>query len=103
MLPPPPRHCPHGTIVVRPPSAALGWLTCMRAVREPGARWLKKFSGCVWAGSLYVVGPASSKRTRRFASAAARRLAMTHAAVPPVHSQTFTRLAEGRQVGRVGG
>jgi hypothetical protein len=53
-------------------------------VRESGAKFLKKFKGTVCAGLLYVEGPASSKRTRRLASASARRLATTHAAVPPV-------------------
>jgi hypothetical protein len=52
MLPPPPRHCPHGTVVVRPPSAAHGWETCARTVRDPGARWLGKFNGTVCAGLL---------------------------------------------------
>jgi hypothetical protein len=46
--------------------------------------WLENFNGTVCAGLLNVVGPASSKRTQRFASAAARRPAMTHAAVPHV-------------------
>ena len=38
ILPPPPRHCPHGTSAERSPSAALGRPACTRTVREPGAR-----------------------------------------------------------------
>ena len=83
-LPPPPRHCPHGTIAERFPSAALGRLTCARTVREPGARCVKKRAGCLCAGSLYVGGPASSTRMRKSGSAAARRPATTQPAAPPM-------------------
>ena len=101
-LPPPPKHCPICTAVVRSPSAALGLETYSRMVREPGARWFGKLMGRVCARSLYVVGPASSKRIRRFLSAAARRPAMTQAAVPPVHNRTSKQLAEGRRAGNIG-
>ena len=83
-LPPPPRHCPHGTIAERPPRAALGRLVCTRVVREPGARWVGKRVGCVCAGSLYVVGPASRTRMRRLGFTAARRPATMQPAAPPV-------------------
>ena len=54
MLPPPPRHCPLGTITVRPPSAALGRLVYKRAVRDQaqgvssnsGARCGRDY--CLW-------------------------------------------------------
>jgi hypothetical protein len=46
-LPPPPRHCPHGTVGERPPSAALGRALCTRTVRDPGARCEKTRPGCV--------------------------------------------------------
>jgi hypothetical protein len=82
-LPPPPRHCPVCTIVERPPSAGLGRLSCVRTVREPGKRCERHCIGCMCAGSLKVVGPASSMSIRRFLSAIERRLAMTHPAVPP--------------------
>jgi hypothetical protein len=82
-LPPPPKHCPQGTTAERPPSAGLGRLMCTRTVREPGARCERKRAGRKWAGSLYVGGPASSMRMRRFGSAAARRPARTQPAAPP--------------------
>ena len=82
-LPPPPRHCPHGTSTERSPSAALGRLACTRTVREPGAMCDKKRAGCLCAGLLCVGGPASSTRMRKSGSAAARRPATMQPAAPP--------------------
>ena len=65
-------------------------------VREPGAKLLMKFKGTVCAGLLYVEGPASSKRTRRLASASVRRLATTHAAVPPVKVDAVSGRKHGK-------
>ena len=101
---PPPKDCPIDTVVVRPPSAALGQETYARTVCKPGARLFKKRTGSVCAGLLYVVGPTSSKRIRRFASAAARRPATTHAAVPPVTfgrpCRCSSRMKAGGKIGR---
>jgi hypothetical protein len=97
-LPPPPRHCPTCTAVKRPPSAALGRLTCMRTVRAPGAMCDSRSAGCLCAGSLCVVGPASSTRMRRSGSAVARRLAMMQPAVPPT-GRTFCQKRRGKEEG----
>jgi len=86
ILPPPPRHCPHGTSTERPPSAGLGLVVYTRIVREPGVRCDKKRPGWMCAGLLYVEGPTSSMRMRRSGSAAARRAAMTQPVVPPTRS-----------------
>ena len=95
-LPPPPRHCPVWTIVVRPPSAALGRLSCPRTVCEPGIMCDRKSAGCMCAGSLCVVGPASSTRMRRSVSAVARRPATTQPAVPPsTHASSLSGAIEG--------
>ena len=96
----PPKHCPICTVIVRSPSAALGRETYARTVREPGARLFKKRTGPVCAGLLYVVGPASTERIRRIASAVARRPAMTHAAVLPVTFGCPCRCSSRMKAGR---
>ena len=83
---PPPRHCPHGTITERPPSAGLGLVMYTRIVCEPGERCDKKRPGWICAGLSSVEGPASSMRMRRSGSAAARRAATTQPVVPPTGS-----------------
>ena len=81
-------------------NAELGRETYTRMVREPGARWFKKFTSSVCVGLLFrfVVGPASSKRIRRFASAAARRPATSTRQCRLSHSDAHvvSRMKSGR-------
>lgn len=53
------------------------------AVVLVGARWFRNRAGCTTVGSLWLLAPPSMTSTESLGSAAARRPAMMHAAVPP--------------------